>query len=539
LQDTWAWRDKLARAPANRSGLADCEHVNFAFDLLQAQPPDRLALVELAHDGARREWSFGDVEQYSAVMADTFVRHGLGRGDVAMTLIGNRPEWVFAMMACFRIGAVVLPCTEQLRAKDLRLRLGVAHPALIVADARNREQVEAAGPDCPVMWVGDADAVWAQKTLGAGTSETQCPPRARGASHFFETPHADLAEADPALITFTSGTAGEPKAVVHGQRYLYGQRVQAEHWLNAKTGELVWCTAASGWSKSARNVFMAPWLMGAPALLHDARFDPHERLDLIEQEQVSVLCMAPTEYRVIAKRAKLRALPSLKGMVAAGEALNPEVLKVWRDATGLDIRDGYGQTETGQMTGMGIGVYARPGSMGQALPDTRLSVIDGELVADPQSVPTFFLGYLGEEVQHKPDGSWTVQDRRDGGSWHTGDRVREDDDGYLHFEGRADDVIISAGYRIGPFEVESALVAHAAVAEAAAVAAPDEERGAVVRAVVVLRDGYEPSDTLVGELQEHVKRETAPYKYPRIVEFADELPKTASGKVKRAELRNR
>jgi acyl-coenzyme A synthetase/AMP-(fatty) acid ligase len=484
-----------------------------------------------------------------------------------MTLIGNRPEWVFAMMSCFRIGAIVLPCTEQLRSKDLRLRLGVAHPSLIVADERNREQIEAAAPDCPVMWVGGAE------THSGGASQTAMPLRARGASHsgtlpdteladdtaprtgtsetgprprtreacHFDTPppHAELAATDPALITFTSGTAGEPKAVVHGQRYLYGQRVQAERWLGAKQGELVWCTAASGWSKSARNVFMAPWLMGAPALLHDARFDPHERLDLIEREQVCVLCMAPTEYRVIAKRAELRALPSLKGMVAAGEALNPEVLKVWREATGLEIRDGYGQTETGQMTGMGIAARARPGSMGQALPGTRLSVVDGELVADPQSVPTFFLGYLGEGVQHEPNVGWTVQDRRDDGPWHTGDRVSEDGDGYLHFEGRADDVIISAGYRIGPFEVESALVAHPAVAEAAAVAAPDEERGAVVRAVVVLRESCEPSDALAKELQEHVKRETAPYKYPRIVEFADELPKTASGKIKRAELRHK
>ena len=206
---------------------------------------------------------------------------------------------------------------------------------------------------------------------------------------------------------------------------------------------------------------MAPWLMGAPALLHDARFDPHERLDLIEREQVSVLCMAPTEYRVIAKRAELRALPSLKGMVAAGEALNPEVLKVWRDATGLDIRDGYGQTETGQMTGMGIGVRARPGSMGQALPGVRLSVIDGELVADPESVPTFFLGYLGEGVQREAgrelDGARTAATA---GPGTQAIGCAKTSDGYLHFEGRADDVIISAGYRIGPFEVESALVAH-------------------------------------------------------------------------------
>ncbi len=544
--------------------------MNFAFDLLQAQPPDQLALVELARDGARREWSFGDVERHSAAMAGVFVRHGLRRGDVAMTLIGNRPEWVFAMMACFRIGAIVLPCTEQLRAKDLRLRLSVARPSLIVADERNREQVEAAASSCPVMWVGGDEGALTEETRSGSASQTAMPPRAQGASSFgtlpdaedttphadtsktegpprargassLQTPppHAELAATDPALITFTSGTAGEPKAVVHGQRYLYGQRVQAEHWLGAKAGELVWCTAASGWSKSARNVFMAPWLMGAPALLHDARFDPHERLDLIEREQVSVLCMAPTEYRVIAKRAELRALPSLKGMVAAGEALNPEVLAVWREATGLDIRDGYGQTETGQMTGMGMDGRALPGSMGQALPGVGLRVIHGELVADPKSVPTFFLGYLGENVQHEPDGTWTVQDRRDGGHWHTGDRVREDEDGYLHFEGRADDVIISAGYRIGPFEVESALVAHPAVAEAAAIAAPDEERGAVVRAVIVLRDGYEPSDALASELQEHVKRETAPYKYPRIVEFVEELPKTASGKVKRAELRQK
>ena len=182
----------------------------------------------------------------------------------------------------------------------------------------------------------------------------------------------------------------------------------------------MWCTAASGWSKSARNAWIAPWLRGATALLHDARFDPQERLDLIERERVNVLCMAPTEYRVIAKRARLRALPSLKGMVAAGEALNPEVLRVWKEATGLDIRDGYGQTETGQMTGMEMGTAVRAGSMGRALPGIRLSLKDGELVADPRSVETFFLGYLGEGVLRVEDpdgdgrGGWLIEDRRGG-----------------------------------------------------------------------------------------------------------------------------
>jgi acetyl-CoA synthetase len=514
--------------------------MNFARSVLAQLPLSGLALVELARGGSRREWSFGEVSERSASLAGALQARGIGKGDVVMTLIGNRPEWVFTMCACFRLGAVMLPCTEQLRAKDLALRLAVARPSLIVADERNRAELEAAGVggiDFPVLFVPD-------ETLFTG------PP----------APAVELEPEDPCLITFTSGTSGEPKAVLHGQRYLDGQRLQAEHWLGARPGELVWCTAASGWSKSARNVFIAPWLSGASALLHDARFDPAERLDLLARERVNVLCMAPTEYRVIAARAQLRALPDLRAMVAAGEALNPEVLHAWRDATGLEIRDGYGQTETGQLTGMPLGEPARPGSMGRALPGVELSVRDGELVANPASVPTFFLGYLGEGVERRNDGTWRIEDRgarradgtegvRDeknadgaGGSegaepWHTGDRVQEDDEGYLWFEGRSDDVIVSAGYRIGPFEVESALVAHPAVAEAAAVAAPDSERGAVVRAVVVLRDGNVPSPALAKELQEYVKRETAPYKYPRIIDFASELPKTASGKIRRAALR--
>jgi acetyl-CoA synthetase len=486
--------------------------MNFAAEVVDAAPPERLALVELARDGSRREWSFGEVAERSARLAGALAQRGVGRGDVVMTVIGNRPEWVLSMIACFRLGAVVLPCTEQLRAKDLQLRIGLARPSLILADERDLGELEDAG--APVVSVPDERLFDARPAAPAA-----------------------LDGSDPCLITFTSGTSGEPKGVVHGSRYLHGQRLQAEHWLAPGESELVWCTAASGWSKSARNVFIAPWLRGAAALLHDARFDPHERLELLARERVAVLCMAPTEYRVIAKRATLGPLPSLRGMVAAGEALNPEVLRAWEEVTGLQIRDGYGQTETGQMTGAPAAGGIRAGSMGPPLPGIGLELDDGELVADPRSVPTFFLGYLGEQVMRGEDGSWQIEDRRDGGPWHTGDRVNRDGDGWLYFEGRADDVIVSAGYRIGPFEVESALVAHPAVAEAAAVAAPDEERGAVVRAIVVLRDGYAPAPELAGELQEHVKRVTAPYKYPRIVEFAAELPKTASGKVKRAELR--
>ena len=477
--------------------------MNFARDVVDAAPGGRTALVELARDGRRREWSFGEVAYRSAALAGSLAARGIARGDVVVTLIGNRPEWVLTMVACFRLGAVVLPCNEQLRAKDLRLRFEIAGPKLIVADERNLSELEAARPPCPVVVVPD-DAL-----LDGPLA-----------------PDEELFPTDPCLITFTSGTTGQPKAVLHGQRYLPGQILQANRWLDARPGELVWCTAASGWSKSARNAFIAPWLRGATALLHDARFDPAERLAVLAAEGVNVLCMAPTEYRVIAKRAELRPLPRLRTLVAAGEALNPEVLRVFQSELGLDIRDGYGQTETGQLTGMPPGQPARPGSMGPPLPGISLRVEDGELVlVNPDTDPTFFLRNLGEDAPSA------------GQPWRTGDRVEEDEDGYLYFVGRADDVIISAGYRIGPFEVESALVGHAAVAEAAVVASPDEERGSIVRAVVVLRDGFSPGDELVAELQEHVRRETAPYKYPRIVDFATELPRTASGKVKRAELR--
>jgi acetyl-CoA synthetase len=475
--------------------------MNFATDVLEAAPAGERALVEIGRDGARKEWRFGEVAGAAQSVA---ARLGhLDRGDVVMTLVGNRSEWVLTMVACFRLGLVALPCNEQLRAKDLELRLRVAQPRLVVCDERNADVLQAAGWDGETLWVPFGDP-----------SVAPVPPA------------ADLGPDDPCLITFTSGTAGEPKAVLHGQRYLAGQMLQARHWLDARAGDLVWCTAASGWSKSARNVFIAPWLRGAAALLHDARFDPHERLEMLERERVDLLCMAPTEYRVIAKRTTLRGLIDLRGAVAAGEALNPEVLGAWHEATNVWIRDGYGQTETGQLTGMPLGIPARPGSMGIPLPGVRLDVDDGELVADPATVPTFFVRYLGEDSP--PPGEL----------WRTGDRVTRDDDGFLHFVSRTDDVIISAGYRIGPFEVESALVAHDAVAEAAVVAAPDDERGSVVRAVIVLREGYAPSDDLGRELQEHVKAITAPYKYPRIVDFAGELPKTASGKVRRAALRD-
>jgi acetyl-CoA synthetase len=470
--------------------------MSFVAGVVDAAEASRLALVCVTAEGERRELSFGEVAERSARMAGALAARGVARGDVVMTVVGNRPEWVDAMLAVWRLGATVQPCTEQLRPADLRARIELVHPAAVVADERDIDLVHEAGFGGPLVSVPDPALLEA---------EPQAPVTA--------------AADDAALVVFTSGTAGRPKPVRHGYRYLMGQEVQAQHWYGARPGDLCWCTAASGWSLSARNAFVAAWLRGAAALLHDGRFDPDERLALLEREKVDVLCMSPTEYRAIAKRAELRPLPDLRHACAAGEPLNPEVVRAWESDVGVAIHDGYGQTETGALTGMPIGPSVRPGSMGRPLPGFRAWIDEGELVVDPATVPTFFL-----------DGP------RDS-PWRTGDRVAEDEDGYLWFEGRADDVIISAGYRIGPFEVESALVSHPAVAEAAAVAAPDDVRGQVVRAVVVLRDGYAPGHDLARELQDHVKEQTAPYKYPRIVDFAGELPKTPSGKIKRAQLR--
>jgi len=482
-------------------------------------PADRRALVELSRAGGRREWTFGEIAERSQRLAGTLRARGVRRGDVVMTVVGNRSEWVLTMLACFRLGAPVLPCTEQLRPRDLALRIATTAPAAVVADERNATTLDEALQLCeedPLVLLVPDERLFTGEPF----------------------PGVDVADTDPCLLTFTSGTSGEPKAVVHGQRWLFGQEVQATHWLAPRAGELVWCTAASGWSKSARNAFIAPWLRGAAGLLHDARFDVDERLAVLAAERVDVLCMAPTEYRMIAKLATLSPLPALRSLVAAGEALDADVLATWKEATGLDIRDGYGQTETGQLTGNPPGITPRPGSMGVPLPGVELSPVDGELVLrSPGSSPTFFLGYLGDGVVRGEDGAWHVDDRARGGPWRTGDAVRVDEDGYLCFEGRTDDVIISSGYRIGPAEVESTLAAHPAVREVAVVGRPDPERGAVVCAYVVLRDGHVGDARLAEALQRHVKEQTAPYKYPRAVEFVDELPRTTTGKIRRSALR--
>ncbi len=477
--------------------------MNLIEDLMETKPASRLGIVAIDAEGGRRDWHFGELIARSAGLSGAFAARGVRRGDVVMTLIGNRIEWVLTLLACWRMGAIALPCNVQLRRHDLDLRVLAAAPKLCVGEEDLLAELPA---DTATMTMAEVAAVLDEDR------EQEIPANVE-----------EMEAEDPALIVFTSGTSGEPRGVLHAYRYLFGQRLQAEHWLGSRPGELVWCTTATGWSKSARNVFLAPWLTGAAAVIHNGRFEPGERLLIAESLGVNVLCQAPTEYRMLAKRSELRPVDSLRRMVSAGEPLETETIAAFAEAMGLEPADGYGQTETGQVTGNLSGEPIRRGSMGKPLPGIETRIVAGELQVRVASTPTFFSRYLDGE---RFEGEW----------WGSGDLVRVAEDGYLFFEGRDDDIILSSGYRIGPFEVESALLSHPDVAEAAAVAAPDPERGAVVRAIVIPRN-REPSQELAQELQQHCKSITAPYKFPRIVEFATELPKTASGKIKRAQLR--
>ena len=508
---------------------------NFARDVIDALAKSdgkRAGLVFLDSARKRTSYDFLQISKASQRYAQALRDVGIKKGDRVIVLLPKVPGWLFVMLALGRLGAVAVPCSEQLRAKDLLFRANHSEARAIVAHVSNASEVDAMRRDAKTIEkfaiLGGERADW-----------IALEPLVERAAPFAgeRTLPSDLA-----YIVYTSGTTKDPKGVMHDHAYTFAKRMQAAFWLDAKPSDLVWCTAGTGWAKSLWNVLLGPWSCGSTIVLHEGPFVPEERMDLLRDLGVTVLCQAPTEYRLEAKLDRLGErwqLPKLRHCVSAGEPLNPEVIARWREAFDLTILDGYGQTENSLLVANLPGMEIRPGSMGKPTPGHDVGVIgeDGAVlsagevgdVAVRGRPPTLFKGYYKneEETQRSFRGEWYV----------TGDRAQLDDDGYLWFVGRADDVISSAGYRIGPFEVESALLEHPAVAESAVVGSPDAERGNVVKAFVVLRPGHEPSEKLVRELQEHCKRVTAPYKYPREIEFIAELPKTRSGKIRRVELR--
>ena len=518
------------------------ERFNFAQDVVDrwaADNPNQLAMLWVGQDGEERRLGFGYFREASNRCASVLRRLGIRKGDGVVVIMPRLPEWHVILLGLIKLGAVPIPGTTLLTAKDIAYRVQSADVKLAITTPEHAETIERARAQCPtlerLLLVGGARAGWEsfEAVMLATPGEIS-----------LDKTRSD----DPLMVYFTSGTTAGPKMVLHTQAsYGLAHYLTGKYWLDLRPEDLHWNLSDTGWAKAAYSNFFGPWHMGAALFIVDDRgkFNAKRCLTLLERYQVTTFCAPPTAYRMmVLEDLHHFRLGKLRHCVGAGEPLNPEVIEAWKKSTGLTIYDGYGQTETVLLVANYRCLPVKPGSMGKPMPGFEVAVIDEaarEVAPDtegdvavrvrPERPVGLFREYWRnpEATAHCLRGDWYV----------TGDRAVRDADGYLWFVGRADDVIISAGYRIGPFEVESALVEHPAVAEAAVVASPDAMRGSVVKAFVILTPGHEASPRLAEELQEHVKRVTAPYKYPREIEFVRELPKTISGKIRRVELRQR
>lgn len=512
------------------------EKFNFGRDVVDhwAQEEDRLAMIWLGKDGEERRLTFKEISLASNRFANVMRNLGIKRGDRVMLVLGKVPEWQIILTGLLKLGAIVVPSVDQLRADDLKFRTEHSGTVAIISGASGAPEVEAmrdevSGVQHYVFLGGEREGWESYEKLAEDVSE--------------EFTAEDTDSDEGAIMLYTSGTTKHPKGALHTHAYTYAKRMQARYWLDLQESDKLWCTAATGWAKAVWNVFLGPWSLGMEMFMHEGAFDPAERLDLISRYGITVLCQAPTEYRVLANSPELEDadLSSIRHALSAGEPLNAPVIELWKELHGVEIYDGYGQTENTLLVGNFRGVEVRPGSMGKPSPGFDVRIID----EDGNDLPPGDPGDIALSADNPAlmKGYWEQPEETEkvmrNGYYLTEDRGVRDEDGYIWFVGRSDDVILSAGYRIGPFEVEDALIGHPAVAESAVVGKPDNERGNLVKAYVVLTADHEPSEDLVEEIQEHVKNVTAPYKYPREIEFVDELPKTASGKIRRIELRQR
>ncbi len=520
------------------------EHFNFVRDVMDrwaSERPDALALwVVDSPGGNERKFSFRELAENSRRAASFFVRQGIRRGDRVLVVLPRVPQWWLAMLGLIRLGAVPVPGTALLTAKDIWFRAESSGASAIITDGDGVAKVEDFRGVCILVNATSAAAV------PAGWVDFDAGLRAADAGFDPEPTRSD----EPGIIYFTSGTTGQPKMVIHSQAsYGLGHRVTGKLWLDLKPGDVLWTISDTGWAKAAWSSFFGPWQAGVCVftLGSGGKFGPATALQMLAEYPITTWCAPPTALRMIVREDLSRwRFPHLRHCVSAGEPLNAEVVNAWKAATGLTIYEGYGPTESVVLVGnfRALGHEVRPGWMGRATPGFELAVLDEQL----QEVPDGEEGELAVRVApRRPVGLFceywqnpSENADRFRGDWYlTHDRVIRDADGYFRFVGRDDDVIKSSGYRIGPFEVESALIEHPAVLEAGVVGVPDSVRGQIVKAFVVLRQGVAASDALRVELQTHCKHATAPYKYPREVEFVPSLPKTISGKTRRAELRQR
>jgi acyl-coenzyme A synthetase/AMP-(fatty) acid ligase len=514
---------------------------NWAFDTFDAwaRDPAKLALLWVSPDGQPRRFTYAEIAERSRRFANVLAGLGVAPGERVFIMLPRVWQWWEMVLGCIRARAISMPGTTLLTTKDIQYRLSISDASVVITDEENAAKIDHVLAECPTVRhkivVGRGSSGWLEYEALMQKASTSLA-------------HPGNASGDPMMIYFTSGTTGFPKMVLHTHAsYPIGHIVTGRFWLDNTPDDLHWTLSDTGWAQAAWTHFFAPWNMGAAIFVWDARgkrFETAQTLEMLERFPITTFFAPPTAYRMLVQEPLSKChFAALRHCMGAGEAVNPEVIDAWREGTGQHIYEAYGQTETVLLAATYPAIRWKPGSMGLTAPGHTLAIVDEE----------------GHEVSRGTEGEIAVRVRPERpvgmfqeywrnpeatqmchrGDWYlTGDRASMDEDGYLWFVGRADDVINSASYRIGPFEVESALVEHAAVAEAAVIGKADPLRGEIVKAFVVLAPGHTASDALAGALQDHVKRVTAPYKYPREIEFVADLPKTISGKIRRTELRD-
>ncbi len=518
------------------------EFYNFGFDVIEkrALEDDKTAFIYVSRDGSKIEnHKFSDLNSDSNRFANVLCQLGIKKGDFAFVMIPRIPAWYQVMIGCIKTGVIAMPGTNLLTSKDIEYRINKSRAKLAIVTSESAEKIDDIVSNCPsiecLIVIGGDRKGWINYDKVCAESSTQL------LREDVSKTRAD----DTMLAYFTSGTTAFPKMVPRDYGYAMAHSITGDYWMDLKKDDIHWTLSDTGWAKAAWGMLFPPWLIGATIVLYDGdlRFDAEKHLQLIKKLSVTTFCAPPTVYRVFAQTDLSNYdLSSIRHSISAGEPLNPEVMRVWKDMTGTDVYDGYGQTETINIVANIPGVEVRPGSMGRPVPGVEVDIIDdkGNVVPDGEVghigvkitspyPPGLFRGYYDDEVANAE----CFHD----GYYFSGDTATRDKEGYIWFVGRSDDIISSASYRISPFEVESALQEHPAVAESAVIGKSDKIRGSIVKAFVILAEGYKASTELEKDIQDFVKAHTAPYKYPRSIEFRESLPKTVSGKIRRVELR--
>ena len=514
------------------------ENFNFGYDVVDdiaVNEPNRRAMVWCNPKGEERIYTFADIKRLSDKTANYFMSIGIKKGDKVLVILKRHYQFWYVITALHKIGAIIVPATFMLTKMDIEYRVKSASiKAAICTDQNGVPEAVDSAEDIPSL---EIKMIVNHPREGWRFFDEEM----ESASEKLE--RQDTKATEPMLMYFSSGTSGYPKMVLHDHLYSLGHLLTAKHWHNVDPEGIHFTIADTGWGKAVWGKYYGQWFMESCVFVYDFdKFDPAEIMDIIGKYRITSLCCPPTMFRFFINAGlEGHDLSSLKYCCIAGEALNPDVFNNWKQATGIMLMEGFGQTETTLTIANLKGMIPKPGSMGKPSPQYEVDIVDengescppgttGEIVirADPKP-PGLMMCYYRNEEKTKA----TIHD----GWFHTGDVAWKDEDGYYWYVGRNDDVIKSSGYKISPFEIESVLVLHPAVLECAVTGVPDPIRGQIVKATVVLKDGYQPSDELKKELQNFVKKETAPYKYPRALEFVKELPKTVNGKIMRSKIR--